>query len=74
VMAQLELGLNDVRVRIPWGGHSPRDLTRSAKMLYSKRERKKSMSEFVSVDQVELWPSTEKAPYQGAPSLLPLPF
>ena len=25
---QLELRLNDVRVRIPWGGQSPRELTK----------------------------------------------
>jgi len=27
-LRQLELELNDARLRIPWGGHSPRTLTK----------------------------------------------
>ncbi len=30
---QLELELNDVRVRIPWGGRSPRSLTECGKLF-----------------------------------------
>ncbi len=30
---QLELELDDARVRIPWGGRSPRDLTKCGKLF-----------------------------------------
>jgi len=30
---QLELELDDVRLRIPWGGRSPRELTRCGKLF-----------------------------------------
>ena len=38
-MAQLELDLVDVRLRIPWQGVSPRDLTRVQISLSLERER-----------------------------------
>ncbi len=61
-------------VRVPWGGVSPRALTRGYKSFIFDREGRKSMSDFVDPEQCDLWIPTKKAPwvYQGAPSLLPL--
>ncbi len=33
---QLELDLDDARLRIPWGGRSPRSLTRCGKLFMLK--------------------------------------
>ncbi len=58
--------------RVPWGGRSPRALTRGYGRFILKREREKSMSDFVNDDQYDLWLPIKKAPwsYQGAPLLL----
>ncbi len=69
--SQLALALDDVRVRIPWAGRSPRDLTRASSSVIFKARAEKSVSDFVDADQVDLWPTGKKAPwvYQGAPLL-----
>jgi len=58
--------------RLPWGGQSPRALTRGAKALYLRREPQKDGRFLVDINQVDMWPITEKAPWQyhGAPLLL----
>jgi len=68
---ELDLGLVD----LPWGGRSPRSLTRSAKALFLKRERQKDDRFFVDPDQLDLFREAKAGPpqYEGAPSLLPLP-
>jgi len=73
IAMQLELGLG--LVDLPWGGQSPRSLTRSAKALFLKRERQKEDRFFVDPDQMDLFRAAKAVPpeYQGAPSLLPLP-
>jgi len=73
--AQLELGLDDVRLKIPWGGRSPRDLTRAGIALFLKRERQKDDRFFVDPDQVEFELAGKKGPprYEGASLLIPLP-
>jgi len=42
---QLELALDDVRVKIPWEGQSPRGLTEAGMSLFSRQEPQKSMSD-----------------------------
>ncbi len=71
---QLELSLGDVRLKIPWEGRSPRDLTRSAMALYSSHGAEKSVSDFDRFGQLEIWPAGKKAgpQYLGAPLLLSL--
>ncbi len=74
---QLDLwGLEVVAVsRLPWGGRSPRDLTRARKALFSSQGAQKSVSELVATDQLELFPEATKgapAEYAGAPLLLPV--
>ncbi len=59
--------------REPWGGRSPRALTRGAKRFILKAQAGKSTSDFVGDPrQCDLWLPVEKAPweYQGAPLLL----
>ena len=72
---QLNLRLEDPRVRIPWGGISPRDLTRSRLALFSRQEPQKDDRFFVDPDQYDLFLAaiTGRHRYGGAPSLLPLP-
>jgi len=72
---QLVLALDDVRLKRavePWGGRSPRELTRGYESFIFRRKAGKSVSELVSGDQLELWPSDEEGPpvYRGAPLLL----
>ena len=71
---QLELSLDDVRLKLPWQGRCPRVLTRAYNALYSRREAKKSMGDLKDPAQGELFVSGEEAPrlYRGAPLLLPL--
>jgi len=73
---QLEL---DLFAGIPWGGHSPRGLTRAGKALFLRPE---PQGHGVEVDPMQLlmWPVASRprrksGPQQaaGAPSLLPLP-
>ena len=69
---QLELfALREVTVRIPWDGRSPRDLTRVNLEGIFKAQAVKSMSDFVSVDQCDLFETRQKSPrvYSGAPLL-----
>jgi len=73
-MAQLDLwgwSVDD----LPWGGQSPRALTRAAKALFLRREPQKDDSFFVDPDQYDLFLAaiTGRPQYGGAPSLLPLP-
>ena len=72
---QLELfegGLS--RSRDPWGGRSPRALTRVALSLTLKAQAAKSVSGDGDPEQYDLWLPIQKAPwrYQGAPLLLDL--
>ena len=68
------LGLTAL-AREPWGGLSPRGLTRVALGGILKAQAEKSVSGLVIPGQLEFWPSEEKAPwkYQGAPLLVGLP-
>ncbi len=73
---QLELVLDDVRLKCAWPGTSPRDLTRVNVGLFLKRKRKKSMRDFVrDENQLEFWPAKKRRRriYGGAPLLLPFP-
>jgi len=73
---QLELSLRDTRVRIPWGGQSPRGLTRGCKALFLRREPQNDDGFFTDTDQYDLFLAAipGRSRYGGAPSLLPLPF
>jgi len=66
---QLNLDLDDVRLRIPWEGRSPRGLTRVAKGLFLSQEAQKSVSDSASPELDGLMKNG--APYLGAPTLLP---
>ena len=68
---QLELGLGDSLKAVPWGGRSPRDLTRVGLSLFLRREPQKDDRFVVDRNQVDMWLPAEKAPwvYQGAPLL-----
>ena len=69
---QLALALDDLRLKIPWSGRSPRDLTKGASALFLRRGPSKSASGPVATEQCDLWPSWSEGPlYEGAPSLLP---
>ncbi len=64
----------------PWGGRSPRVLTRGWIGLFSKRERG-GTSAFLDPEQLVLWPPNpgtrdkkRRRISAGAPSLLPLPL
>ena len=71
-MAQLELGLDDARVRIPWGGIRPRDLTRIRIALFLRQEPQKACAIWIDLHQLELFPEATKGPPdRGAPLLLP---
>jgi len=58
---------------LPWGGRSPRALTRGHRRITLKAQAEKSVSDFVDPDQLDLWLKVKKAPwkYQGAPLLVP---
>ncbi len=61
---------------IPWGGRSPRDLTRARNSPIFKAQAEKSMRDFVSDEnQYDLWLPVKKGPlvYRGAPLLKDLP-
>jgi len=72
---QLELRLGEEflvgAARLPWGGRSPRALTRGYERFILKAQAKKSVRDSVDPNQYDLWLSTKKAPwlYQGAPLL-----
>ena len=59
--------------RLPWGGRSPRALTRCSERAIFKAQAEKSVSDFVSDEnQHDLWLTIKKAPWrrQGAPLLV----
>ena len=61
---------------LPWAGTSPRALIRGYVSFILKAQAKKSVSDFVNADQVDLFEARiKRAPvlYTGAPSLLPIP-
>ncbi len=60
--------------RIPWEGRSPRALTRVGLSPIFKAQAEKSVSDFVSADQLELELTGSEGPrvYAGAPLLVPL--
>ena len=71
---QLELDLDDVRVRVPWEGRSPRGLTRGANLfIFETQGDQKHARSRVSA-QLDLFQVTNEGPpvYRGAPLLLPL--
>jgi len=70
-MAQLELGLGDVIVSIPWNGANPRDLTRARKAFILQRELGKYECFFADPDQYDLFRAAIRGrrQYGGAPSL-----
>jgi len=72
---QLELDLGDERVRVPWGGRSPRDLTRVQIGLFLEREREEHGCFLADPRQYDLFRAaiTGRPQYGGAPLLLPLP-
>ena len=64
----------DLRVLGPWGGQSPRALTRAAKALFLRREPQKDDSFFVDPNQYDLFLAVipGRFRYGGAPLLVPL--
>ena len=73
--AQLVLELGDAKLRIPWGGRAPRELTKIRKTLFLRREPQKDDRFFVDPGQYDLFLAAIRGrrQYGGAPSLLPLP-
>ena len=59
---------------LPWGGRSPRALTRGYERFTLKAQAEKSASGFLDPEQCDLWLPKNKAPriYRGAPLLVPL--
>jgi len=74
VLAQFEFALGDARVRIPWGGRSPRSLTKVNMALFLRREPQKDDCFFVDANQFDLFRAAipGRRQYGGAPLLLPL--
>ena len=72
---QLELSFAQwcvIYPRDPWGGRSPRDLTRGHGLFILNPQGKKSVSEPMrDENQYDLWPTIEEGPfiYEGAPLL-----
>jgi len=74
-LSQLDLWPKEVVAisKLPWGGRSPRALTRGHLGVILKAQAEKSVSDFVDPDQLEIWVPVKRAPrYAGAPTLLPL--
>ena len=69
---QLELGLGDVRSRVPWNGVPPRALTKAAKALFLRREPLKDDDFFIDVHQLSLFEVVQQGPRDlpGAPLLV----
>ncbi len=71
----LDLGDAALGLSLPWGGRSPRGLTRVALEGIFKAQAAKSVSEFDCV-QLEMFkrlaPKTTRRPYRGSPLLIPL--
>ena len=74
LLAQLDLWEVEVS-QMPWRGVSPRELTRSRKALFLRREPQKHERFFVDPDQGDLFVGGRKEPrhYAGASLLLPFP-
>ncbi len=72
--AQLELRLNDEVREIPWGGRSPRELTKIRKLLFLRHTPREYERFFADPDQYDMFAVDQKGPpvYGGAPLLLPL--
>ncbi len=72
---QLELALEDRRVKVPWEGRSPRGLTRVALGFIFDPRGKKKHKRNRDPSQMEMFGGPSKGPprYGGAPLLLPLP-
>ena len=74
-MIAIQLDLFDDVVRSPWGGRSPRGLTRAARSLIFKAGAAKKHERFVlDPQQYDLFDEGFIRPlyYRGAPTLLPL--
>ena len=67
---QLDLWQSEVDA-MPWGGRSPRSLTRVRMSLFFEQERQKHERFFVDENQVDMFKRAKKAPriYRGAPLL-----
>ncbi len=75
VLAQLELEVAHRDESLPWGGRSPRGLTKARKGLFLRQEPPKSVSEFADPDQIEMFAQRQIRPlYEGPAPLLPLPW
>ncbi len=78
VSEQLELALDDARLVIPWGGRSPRGLTRVSKNVILKALAAQSTSgSVVDERQLGLWSTRSKkvvAAVAATTPLLPLPW
>ena len=72
---QLSLALGDAIAVVPWGGASPRELTRAYKSLFLRRKLQKDDCFFVDPNQYDLFRAAIRGrpQYGGAPSLLPVP-
>ena len=75
---QLVLALDDVRLKIPWSGRSPRDLTRGHEFIIFKAQGGVGDVFLESLGQLKLaieQPALKKrGPSPRAPSLRPLPW
>ncbi len=69
--SQLDLWPLEV-ARLPWGGRSPRALTKVQMLLFSRREPQKDDRFFVDPDQRDLFHAAIKGPRRsvGAPLLV----
>ena len=75
ISTQLDLWQAE-RETMPWGGLSPRALTRAYNRFIFKPEAQKDDRFFVDPNQYDLFPAVmKKSPptWGGSPSLLPLP-
>jgi len=71
---QLELKLNDVRLRIPWNGMAPRDLTRGGSRRILTAQAAKERSCLRDSRQLEMFEPIECLPAKGGGApLLSLP-
>ncbi len=70
-MDQLEL---DLFKGVPWGGRSPRALTRVALSIIFKPEGVREDSIFFDMRQIDLFKKSGPRRFAGASPLLPLPW
>ncbi len=71
---QLELELGDARLNLPWGGRSPRGLTRVALSSIFEAQAVQKHKRHRDPRQMDLFARAVKGPpvYRGAPLLVPL--